>query len=55
MQPVTTPRDLATVLWRWGRLSLVFDPRDILILHIGAQTVRVGVLGVQVRWARTSR
>ena len=52
---MTTPRDLATVLWRHGRLSLVLDPRDLLILRIGAQAVQAGVACVQVRWARKSR
>ena len=48
-------RDLATVLWRWGRLSLVFEPRDVLILRIGMEAVTAGVACVQVRWARKSR
>ena len=26
---MTRPRDLSTRLWRCGRLSLVFEPRDI--------------------------
>ena len=48
-------RDLATVLWRLGRLSLVFEPRDLLILRIGADMVQAGVACIQVRWARGSK
>ena len=49
---MTAPRDLSTVLVRLGRLSLVFDPRDIIILRVGVEAVQVGVACVQVRWAR---
>ena len=49
------PRDLATVLWRHGRLSLVLDPRDLLILRLGTDMVQAGVACLQVRWARDSR
>ena len=49
---VTPPRDLATVLVRWGRLSLVFEPRDLLILRWGRDAVTAGAACVQVRWAR---
>ena len=52
---MTVPRDLATVLWRWGRLSLVLDPRDLLILRVGERALVAGVACVQVRWARKSR
>ena len=48
-------RDLATVLVRWGRLSLVFEPRDVLILRWGRDAVTAGAACVQVRWARKSR
>lgn len=51
---VRPSRDLSTVLWRRGRLSLLFEPRDIWLgVFIGPGAVYVCLVPcVAVRWAR---
>ena len=47
------PRDLSTRLFKAGRLSLVFDPRDWRIgLYIGPDAVCLPLLCLSVRWER---
>jgi hypothetical protein len=48
------PRDLAIVLWRRGRLSVLFEPRDIWVgVRVGPSAVQVCLVPcVAVRWGR---
>lgn len=55
--PPRGPRDLSTVLWRHGRLSLVLEPRD---LWIGAYIAHGAVYVILVpclplKWERRPR
>jgi hypothetical protein len=49
-----TSRDLSTVLWRRGRLSLVLEPRDLWLgLYVAPGALYVCLLPcVAVRWER---
>lgn len=48
------PRDLSTRLLKLGRLSLVFEPRDIWIgLYIGPDAIYICLIPcLPLRWAR---
>jgi hypothetical protein len=48
------PRDLATILWRRGRFSIVFEPRDVWLgVFVSPRAVYVCLLPcLPVRWAR---
>jgi hypothetical protein len=51
------PRDLTTRLLRWGRLSLVLEPRDIWIgLYVGSDAIYLTLIPcLPIRWARKER
>lgn len=50
-------RDLSTRLLRLGRLSLVFEPRDIWLgLYIGPDAIYLTLIPcLPLRWARKER
>jgi hypothetical protein len=49
-------RDLSTRLARFGRLSLVFEPRDIWVgVFIGPAAVYAGIPFLVLRWERQQR
>lgn len=52
--PPRVPRDLSTVLWRRGRLSLVLEPRDVWIgLYVAHGAVYVCLVPcLPLKWER---
>lgn len=52
-----SPRDLSTRLLKAGRLSLVFEPRDIWLgLYIGPDAIYLTLIPcLPIRWARGAR